>query len=116
MTVHFITRTYSKSPGGMQRVSRALKANLPVKVFLTALRLNARWHIVWFAPYAFLKALLSSGRYDLIHLGDASLAPLGFWLKLLTRKKVLVTVHGLDITYGNFLYQFNIHALLVSQR
>jgi glycosyltransferase involved in cell wall biosynthesis len=42
----------------------------------------------------------------LIHLSDALLAPLGLALRTLLRVPVVVTVHGLDVTYQNPLYQW----------
>ena len=41
-----------------------------------------------------------------IHLGDASLAPLGAIIHLLTRARVTVTVAGLDLLYPAWWYQF----------
>lgn len=42
---------------------------------------------------------------DVIHLCDATLLPLGLILKLLLRKPLAVTAHGLDLTYKNKIYQ-----------
>ena len=42
----------------------------------------------------------------MIHLSDALLAPLGLLLKTLFRVPVVVTVHGLDITFDNAFYQW----------
>jgi glycosyltransferase involved in cell wall biosynthesis len=57
----------------------------------------------------FAKSIL---RPDLIHLCDATLLPLGYLLKLLFRKPITVTVHGLDLVYQNKIYQTILQNLL----
>lgn len=56
---------------------------------------------------AFVLALwyIPTRRITNVHLGDGLLAPLGLVIKLLTGRKVTVTVHGLDVTYKNRFYQ-----------
>ncbi|EKD46285.1 MAG: hypothetical protein ACD_68C00049G0001, partial [uncultured bacterium] len=83
MTVLFITRTFSNKPGGMARMIKALINHLPLNTKTIALKYSARIHLVWFLPYAFCKALFSRRSYDVIHLGDGVLAPLGWFLKVL---------------------------------
>ncbi len=64
--------------------------------------------VPFFVVYAFLKAVFTvprSNHVKLIHLSDALLAPLGLALRVLLRVPVVVTVHGLDVTYSNGLYQ-----------
>jgi glycosyltransferase involved in cell wall biosynthesis len=60
-----------------------------------------------FLPYLFLKALwiLLFHKISVIYLQDGLLAPLGYLLKV-SRKPVVTTIHGLDITYKNRFYQF----------
>lgn len=57
-------------------------------------------------PSLLLKALWISlfDRITVIYVQDGLLAPLGCFLKILG-KPVVITIHGLDITYGNRLYQ-----------
>lgn len=43
---------------------------------------------------------------DVIYLGDPMLAWVGWLVKKILHKPVAVTVHGLDITYGNFFYRY----------
>jgi phosphatidyl-myo-inositol dimannoside synthase len=108
----FITRKHPPSIGGMQRLSRDL---IRAVGGLTPARTiawgggNARLPL--FMPYAFFKAWrlvrsrTGAENVQLIHLSDALLAPLGIALKRLTHVPVVVTVHGLDITYPNRAYQ-----------
>lgn len=105
----FITRKHPPSVGGMQKLSQSLTKEVG--------RLTPTSTIYWggsslfvplFVVYAFLRALLTiprSNHVKLIHLSDALLAPLGLALRTLLRVPVVVTVHGLDVTYQNRIYQ-----------
>ncbi len=106
----FITRKHPPSVGGMQKLSQSLTKEVG--------RLTPTSTIYWggstlflpfFIVYAFLRAVLTVSRSDhvkLIHLSDALLTPLGVVLKALLRVPVVVTVHGLDVTYSNRFYQW----------
>lgn len=106
----FITRKHPPSVGGMQKLSQSLTKEVG--------RLTPTSTIYWggssvfvpfFVVYAFLRAVLTvprSGHIKLIHLSDALLAPLGLALRTLLRVPVVVTVHGLDVTYDNRVYQW----------
>jgi glycosyltransferase involved in cell wall biosynthesis len=65
--------------------------------------------VPFFVIYAFLRAVITvprSNHVKMIHLSDALLTPLGLALRTLLRVPVIVTVHGLDVTYSNRLYQW----------
>jgi glycosyltransferase involved in cell wall biosynthesis len=65
--------------------------------------------VPFFIVYAFLRTVFTvprSNHVKLIHLSDALLTPLGLALKALLRIPVVVTVHGLDVTYSNRFYQW----------
>ena len=106
----FITRKHPPSVGGMQRLSQSLTREVG--------RLTPTRTIYWggstlfvpiFVVYAFLRAVITiprSNHVKLIHLSDALLAPLGLALRTLLRVPVVVTVHGLDVTYSNRAYQW----------
>src|SRR6476620_4076554 len=106
----FITRKHPPSVGGMQRLSQSLTTEIG--------RLTPTSTIYWggstlfvpfFVIYAFLRTVLTArrtNRVKLIHLSDALLTPLGLALKILLRVPVVVTVHGLDVTYSNGVYQW----------
>lgn len=104
MHILFISRKYPPQKGGMENYSKNLFEHLPKpksKIVLT----KSQKHLWWFGVYAFFKAIALSGKITSIHLGDAALAPLGRLLKSVTKKSFVVTVHGLDITYKNSVYQ-----------
>jgi phosphatidylinositol alpha-1,6-mannosyltransferase len=105
----FVTRKHPPSVGGMQKLSYQLIQAISRR---TATRVVA-WggsqvFLPVFLPYALLRAtIILATRRDvsLIHLGDPVLAPLGVVLKRLFHLPVVVTVHGLDVTFPHPLYQ-----------
>ena len=105
MKVLFITRKYPPQIGGMEKYCKGLIDNIRCKKRVIALK-RSQWHLVWFIPYSIVKGFLYSKDCDLIYLCDSFMALSGLILKLLTKKPVMVTAHGLDITYRNPLYQF----------
>jgi glycosyltransferase involved in cell wall biosynthesis len=70
----------------------------------------------FFLPFAIAAATVKArkGKVDLIHLGDASLAPVGVALRRLTGLPVTATIHGLDVTFENAFYQSIIRRTLPS--
>jgi phosphatidylinositol alpha-1,6-mannosyltransferase len=106
----FITRKHPPSVGGMQKLSYQLIQAISQQ---TATRVVA-WggsqaFLPIFLPYALIRAIfILTTRRDasLIHLGDPVLAPLGVVLKALFHRPVVVTVHGLDVTFPQPLYQW----------
>jgi phosphatidylinositol alpha-1,6-mannosyltransferase len=104
MRVLFVTRKYPPRVGGMESLSYGLTTGYPEPKGLIALRRSQK-HLVWFLPYAFVRVALSAHHYDVIHLGDAVLSPLGLLPRALFRRRVAVSVHGLDLTFPNRLYQ-----------
>ncbi len=105
----FITRKHPPSVGGMQKLSQSLTKEVgrltPVSTIYWG---GSTLFVPFFVVYAFLRAVLTvprSNHVKLIHLSDALLTPLGLALRTLLRVPVIVTVHGLDVTYSNRLYQ-----------
>ena len=102
-----ITRKHPPSVGGMQQLSwhivRQVRAGLPTVVVKWR---RGNWGLPLFLPWAALRLALAllAGRVRAVHLGDpvlAALAVLARWRGV----PVAVTVHGLDISYPNRLYQ-----------
>jgi len=104
MRVLFVTRKYPPRVGGMESLSFGLTTGYPEPKGLIALRRSQK-HLVWFLPYAFVRVALTAHRYDVVHLGDAVLSPLGLLPRLIFGRRVAVSVHGLDLTFPNPLYQ-----------
>jgi glycosyltransferase involved in cell wall biosynthesis len=106
----FITRKHPPSVGGMQKLSQSLTKEVgkltPTSTIYWG---GSTLFVPFFIVYAFLRAVFTvprSNHVKLIHLSDALLTPLGLALKSLLRVPVVVTVHGLDVTYDNRLYQW----------
>jgi len=106
MKLLFITRTYPPIVGGMEKFSHDFYENYRRKGEIDLLA-NAGGKAM--LPYFFIKAaiylMFNSKNYDVIHFGDAVLAPLNAVVRLFSRARVSVTVHGLDIVYSRFGYQ-----------
>lgn len=105
MKVLFITRKYPPQIGGMEKYSKGLIENIDCQKRLIALK-RSQWHLIWFIPYSIIKGFFMSRDCDLIYFCDSFMAMAGVILKFLTKKPVLITAHGLDVTYSNPLYQF----------
>lgn len=105
--VLFITRKYPPQKGGMENMSYGLINNYPGEK--QAIILNKKQiHLLWFYPYALIYALWTIGRkgINLIHLSDGVMAPLGYVVKKITKKPVVITAHGLDINFNYSLYRW----------
>lgn len=108
MKILFLTRAYGEYAGGMERLSFELiqhvaqEPNVQVEVLAHK---GPRSTSPFFNLSALPKALSAAKTADVIHLGDPMLSFLGWAVKLFTRKPVIVTIHGLDITFPNFFYQ-----------
>lgn len=113
MKVLFISRKFPPSVGGMEEHAYRLLQYLQKKVTVRSLVLKkSQIHLVWFLPYALFCGIYNAFFCDVVYLADGLLAPIGFVIRLITRKKVCVTIHGLDFTYKNWLYQkVNVRAL-----
>jgi len=104
MRVLFVTRKYPPRVGGMESLSYGLTSGYPEPKTIIALGRSQR-HLVWFLPYALVRVALTAYRYDVVHLGDAVLSPLGLLPRILFKRTVAVSVHGLDLTFPHPLYR-----------
>lgn len=104
MKVLFITRKYPPQVGGMENFSHGLIKNIQCDKSTVILN-KKQIHLIWWLPYALLAGIIKSFSADVVHLGDGVLSPLGLIIKFISRKPVIITAHGLDITYNNFIYK-----------
>lgn len=114
MRVLFITRKYPPSIGGMQRLCYHLITQMKHRVDTSAITWGRSQRLLpFFVPYALGKSICIGMRgIDLAHIGDAVLAPIGWLIKKLFGVPVVVSVHGLDITFPLGVYQWLIPRLL----
>ena len=104
----FISRNYPPRIGGLEAYSYNLIKYFGQQHAVRKIVLGkSRKHLFWFMPYALLKALywVKSEQIRRIHLCDGLLSVLGIFLKSFGPATVSVTIHGLDITFRNRLYQ-----------
>lgn len=107
MKILFVTRKYPPKTGGMERFSFNLTTRIHAETTIIALR-KSQAHLIWFLPYAFIRTCFIARKYDVVHLGDALLAKIGFFVQKFTSTPIVCTVHGLDITYPFLPYQWYI--------
>ncbi len=106
--VLYVTRKYPPSVGGMEKAAyelyESLKDILPVK--LVAYGGPNKFLPVAY-PWLFLRAMvaMATWRPRVIYLQDGVMAPMGFMFHLLTRKPMIMTVHGMEVTYNNGFYK-----------
>lgn len=114
----FLARTYPPLIGGMENFSYHLINSIAglKKAEVTAIvNKKGRSFLPLFLLLLVPKLIFSARKYSLIHLADGVLAPIGEIIKLIfPKKKVVCTIHGLDITYAeknSFYKKFNLQAL-----
>lgn len=106
MKILFISRAYPPVIGGIENQNYAISKWLcNVMEVKTIANYHGKKNLPFFFPKAFFHAWSEAKNYDAILLGDGVLAPIGWMLRILTRKPVISILHGLDITYPFFLYQ-----------
>jgi phosphatidylinositol alpha-1,6-mannosyltransferase len=98
----FISRAFPPIHGGIENqnygISKALSQIAEVKIVANE---KGKFFLPLFLPWVATKALLISGRYDVVLLGDGVLSPIGVLLKFFyPRKKIICIIHGLDITFA----------------
>jgi glycosyltransferase involved in cell wall biosynthesis len=107
LKILYITRS-AGSVGGMERLAEeyiaALQKRDDIELTVIAHR-GSRYLLPLFLLTACARALIAARRADIIHLGDPLLAKIGWFIKKIHSKPVAITIHGLDVTYANPLYQ-----------
>lgn len=104
----FITRKHPPGVGGMEKLSYemilAVSALTPTRVIAWR---GPRKGWPLFAIAAFFRGLWAclSRPVAFIHVSDPVLAPLGWLLARLTRRRWGLTAHGLDVLYPSAVYQ-----------
>jgi len=107
MKLLFITRNFPPQKGGLERVAFYLYSYLKKDVDIILLKWSGSRKLLFLIlPYFLIKAfwILFIRRINVIYLNEGFLSILGIILKIF-RIPIVVTIHGLDITYKNKLYQ-----------
>ncbi|MEX1997093.1 MAG: glycosyltransferase family 4 protein [Candidatus Andersenbacteria bacterium] len=114
--VLFVTRAKNNQAGGMERLSHELikaitHTNLAVDVIAHyGRRYTAPLFVITCLPRVWRQAK----KADVVHIGDPLLALVGWVVKKFLHKPVVMTVHGLDVTYPHPLYQLYLQIFLPS--
>jgi len=107
MRVLYISRRYPPSTGGMEKLAYEVYRRLSRKEDVDMITWGGsnRWLFIVF-PFFIIKSIyiLSTKKIDIVHIGDGSISPLILISKIF-RKPTVITIHALDITYSNKLYQ-----------
>lgn len=105
MKVLLLTRKYPPSVGGMESFAFGLsQAYLKLDAEARLWKLGgARWNIIWWMPWVALR-LCVGRQVDTIHLMDGVMVLLTPFARLYGRR-VVVTIHGLEVTFQNPIYQ-----------
>lgn len=105
MRILFISHTFPPIVGGVESQNFELYTWLSKIAEVKLVANKKRWLIPFFLLYSSLRAIFSAKKYDVILLGSCILGNVGWLVKKLTKKPVVVVAHGLDLTYKNTLYQ-----------
>ena len=107
MKILFITRKFPPTKGGMEKVAYELYNHLSEieDVILVKWGGSNKW-LPLVLPCILIRSflILLTNRVDVIYLQDGLLSPLGVILKVF-KISIVITIHGLDITYKNKFYQ-----------
>jgi glycosyltransferase involved in cell wall biosynthesis len=108
LKILFISRSYPPIVGGLENHNHALSRGLAEQAD-TQILANRHGKILLplFLPFAMIYALFVMHRRDTLVLGDGVLGIVGWAVKLFYRsqRRVVCTLHGLDVTYRLPLYQ-----------
>lgn len=118
MKILYITRKYPPSTGGMETAAYELYAALAAEHDVSLVKWGGKnKYLPVVYPMLFVQALIKglSRRPDVIYLQDGIMGTLGWVLKGLLRRPTVITVHGLEATYKNPIYQKVITPFITKQ-
>lgn len=102
----FITKNFPPTKGWMEQYSLNLynffREN--TEVYLIA-NTRGKYFLPVFWFIVLIRALFYIKKVDIIYIGDGSISFLWYLLWKVFKKKIYITVHGLDITWKNRIYQ-----------
>ena len=104
----FLSRNYPPQIGGLETYSYNLIQSVGRRHAVSKIVLGkTRKHLFWFLPYAVFTAAARIKKENIrwVHLCDGLMAPAGLLLKSFLPVTMSITIHGLDITFRNRLYQ-----------
>lgn len=106
--VAYVTRKWPPAMGGMETYSQRLTERLAPRCDLTVIALPGRADgsapgalaLILFGIGSFLRLLLGRS-FDVVHLGDMAIWPLGLAARLRNRRtRIVISAHGTDVSFG----------------
>jgi phosphatidylinositol alpha-1,6-mannosyltransferase len=93
----------------MEKLSYQITTKLSKKTesFIIANK-KGKKNLPFFIPYALIRSLFLARKVDVVHIGDPVLSIIGFFIKKIFKNPIIVTLHGLDLTYNSRIYQWYI--------
>lgn len=116
MEVLFVSYKYPPSIGGMQKQSYELISGFEAQGGMHKLVHNYQGYVFIFFLSLFFRIpymLIKHPGIDVIHFNDGVCGLCCIWVRLITRRKLSVTYHGLDLVFPNRLYQFLIRKWMI---
>lgn len=115
----FISRAYGEYAGGMERLSFELIQAFPSPALTIVNKTRSgqslfvsRLQSIIFAITVLPRALFLAKNVDVIHLGDPVLLFVGWCIRVVYKKPIICTVHGLDVSFQHPLYQAYLNLFL----
>lgn len=102
----FITKNFPPQKWWIENYSRDLYENLQ-EYFIVELIANkkGKYFLPFFCIFALIKGLVITKRVDIIYIWDGSLSFIWYILWKIFNKEIYITIHWLDITWKNKIYQ-----------
>ena len=120
----FISRAYGENAGGMERLSYELinafeSGGIVVDKIVNETKpgrslFSTRLRSIIFAITIIPHALVKARHAEIIHIGDPVLSCIAWLIQLIYKKRAICTVHGLDLTFSNSIYQAYLKMFLPS--
>lgn len=105
----YVTRKFPPSVGGMERFNFKLyHRTRMLRPFKFVCWGGNNWGLPYFLVIAFIKSFVYcvSGKISVIYVSDGLLSPFALLFKTLFRIPAVVTIHGRDIAFSLWIYQF----------
>jgi len=101
-----VSRNFPPQVGGLEKYSHDLYHALKDEIRTDLLKhSDGKWYLPIFLVYSLFYIAVNRRKYSHIHFTDAALSPLAYVAGRLTRSRISITVHALDIIFDNRIYQ-----------
>jgi len=108
MNILFISRKYPPIVGGMENYAYHLHSQFKLnqKVYSIILT-KSQIHLIWFYPWIFIYGsyLVLTKNIKVVYVGDGVLSSVACFFQNILKKKVVITIYGLDVIFNKFYYQ-----------